>query len=79
MIIRGVARIRPRARRIAALARGHRAIARGSKRRRLCAPAMHGFGKAVQQQHQRRAGFAGGEGIEGEVRGNRKFFKSDHE
>jgi hypothetical protein len=39
---------------------------------------MHRFRKAVQQQHQRRAGFAGGEGIEGKAGCNRDFFKLGH-
>jgi len=36
---------------------------------------MHGFRKAVQQQHQRRAGFAGGEGVEGEAGLKGDFFE----
>jgi hypothetical protein len=78
MIIGGIARVRPRARRIAALTRRHRAIARARKCCHLCAPAMHGFGKAVQQQHQRRTRFAGDEGVEGQSRGGRDFFEAGH-
>ena len=78
VVMRGLARIRPRARRIAALGRRYRAIAGIPQRLDLRAPAMHGLGKAVQQQHQRRAGFAGDESIEGEVGGNRKLLMFDH-
>jgi len=70
IVIRGIARVRPRAGRIAALARRHRAIAGIGQRFQLRAPAMHGLGKAVQQQHQRRISLAGNEGVEGEVRGD---------
>ena len=67
MIIGGVARVRPRARRVTALIGRHRAIARGRKCRHLRAPAMHGFRKAVQQQHQPRAGLAGDQRVKGET------------
>jgi hypothetical protein len=66
MITGGVAGIRPRARQIAALARRNGAIARGCKGRHLRAPAMHGFGEAVEEQDQWRARFADGEGVEGQ-------------
>jgi hypothetical protein len=39
---------------------------------------MHGFGKAVQQEHQRRTRLAGDEGIEGEAWGNGDFFELGH-
>ncbi len=67
MIIGGVARVRPRARRIAPLARRDGAIARSRKCFYLRAPAMHGFRKAVQQQHQRCTGFARDERVKGET------------
>ena len=78
VIIGGVRDVGPRARRIAALARRHRAIARVRQRRHLRAPAMHRFRKAMQQQHQRRAGLAGGEGVEGQAGGKRDFFEMGH-
>jgi hypothetical protein len=31
---------------------------------------MHRFRKTVQQQYQRRTGLAGGDGVEGELRGD---------
>ena len=66
MIIGVVARIGPRARRIAALARRNRAIARTGKRIHLRPPALHRFGKTVQQQHQRRARLACDQSVESE-------------
>jgi hypothetical protein len=39
---------------------------------------MHRFGKAVQQQHQRRALLAGGEGVEGEGGCDGDFFELGH-
>jgi hypothetical protein len=39
---------------------------------------MHRFRKAVQQQHQRRTGFAGHEGVEGEIRSNADFLEMGH-
>jgi hypothetical protein len=39
---------------------------------------MHGFGKAVQQQHQRRTWLAGDEGVEGEAGREGDFFESGH-
>ena len=70
VVVGDVARIRPRARRIAALARRNGAIARRRKGGYLRAPAMHGFGEAVQEEDQWRAGIAGGEGVEGEGGGD---------
>ena len=67
VIVRGVAGGRARSRRIAALARRNRAIARGGEGGHLRAPAVHGFGEAVQQQDQRGVRSAGGEGVEGEA------------
>jgi hypothetical protein len=64
VIVRRVVRVGPCAGRIAALARRHRAIAGGGEGGHLRAPAVHGFGKAVQQQHQRSVRGAGGEGVE---------------
>ena len=49
LIVRAVARVGPRARRVAALARRHRAIAGGGQRRQLCAPHVERFRKAMQQ------------------------------
>jgi hypothetical protein len=72
-IVRGVARVRPRTGRIAALARRHGAVARRRQCRHLRAPAVHRFGKAVQQQHQRRAGLAGDQRVEGEGGGGGDF------
>ena len=66
VIIRGLSRIRPRARRIAALARRDRAIAGRRQRLDLRLPAPHRFRKAVQQQHQRRIGRTRDQGVEGE-------------
>ena len=74
VIIGGVADIRPRARPSSRAGSALRAIAGLGQRFHLRAPAMHGFGKAVQQQHQRRARFAGGEGVEGEGGGDGDFF-----
>jgi lysophospholipase L1-like esterase len=78
MIIRRLRGIGPRARRIAALARCERAIAFICQRRDLRVPAMHRFRKAVQQQHQRRAGLADGEDIEGQAGRNRDLFELGH-
>ena len=78
MIIRGVIGVRPRAGRIAALARSHRAIAGGGEGGHLCAPAMHGFRKAVQQQHQRRPGFAADEGVERQTGCDGDLFELGH-
>ena len=64
--MRKFTRIRPGARRIAALARRNGAIAHVAEGRDLRAPAMHRFRKAVQQQHQRRAGRARRDGVERE-------------
>ena len=73
-IVRKLTRIRPGARRIAALARRNGAIAHVAESRDLRAPAMHRFRKAVQQQHQRRPGCAGGDGIEDEMRRDGDLF-----
>ena len=78
MIIGAVADVRARARRITTLARRHRAITRIRQRRHLRAPAMHGFRKAVQQEHQRRPGLASGKGVEGEGGGGSDFFEVGH-
>jgi hypothetical protein len=40
---------------------------------------MHRFGKAMQQQHQRRAALAGREGIEGQAGGNGDLFWCRHD
>ena len=77
-VMRKFARIRPRARRIAALARCYGAIAHVAEGGDLRAPAMHRFRKAVQQQDQRRAGRAGGDGIEGEMRRDGDLFRCRH-
>ena len=64
MVVRRIARIRPRTRRIApALVRRDSAIAHIAEGAELHAPAIHRFRKAMQQQYQRRATFAGGEGV----------------
>ncbi len=73
-IVRKLARIRPRARRITALARRNGAIAHVTEAGDLRAPAMHRFRKAVQQQDQRRPRYAGGDGIEGEMRRDADLF-----
>src|SRR5258705_8930733 len=78
VIMRGIARIGPRACRIAALAWRDRAIAGITQRLDLRAPAMHRFGKAMQQQHQWRARRTGDEGVEGEVRGNPDCLEFGH-
>lgn len=39
---------------------------------------MHRFRNAVQQQHQRRTGLAGGEDLEGQAGGNRDLFELGH-
>jgi hypothetical protein len=78
VVVGDVARIRPRARRIAALARRNGAIARRRKGGYLRAPAMHGFGEAVQEEDQWRAGIAGGEGVEGEGGGGGDLGKLRH-
>ena len=67
-IVRKLARIRPGAGRIAALARRNGAIAHVAEAGDLRAPAVHRFRKAVQQQDQRRPGCAGGDGIEDQMR-----------
>ena len=54
-VVRGVGGVGPRARRIAALARRDRAISGRGQRLDLRSPGVERFGKAVQQQHQRRA------------------------
>jgi hypothetical protein len=77
-IVRKLAWIRPRAGRVTALARRNGAITHIAERRDLGAPAMHRFGKAVQQQHQRRAGLARDEGVEGEARGDGDLFLGRH-
>ncbi len=73
-VMRKLTRIRPGARRIAALARRYGAIAHVAESRDLRAPAMHRFRKAVQQQHQRRPGRAGGDGVEDEMRRDGDLF-----
>ena len=67
VIIGGVVWVGPRSGGIAALARSNRAITGGGEGGHLRAPAVHGFGEAVQQQHERRVRRAGGEGVEGEA------------
>ena len=67
VIARMIARIGASARRIAALARCDRPKTHVAERSSLRAPALHRFGKAVQQQHERRAGLARDQGVEGEV------------
>jgi hypothetical protein len=42
--------------------------------RHLCAPAVHRFRKAVQQQDQRRTALAGNEGVERQPRYGGDFF-----
>ena len=78
VIVGRIARIGPRGRRIAALARRDRAIAHVRKRRDLRPPAMEGLGKAMQQQHQRRTALARDEGVEGEIGGDGDFVHARH-
>ena len=77
-VMREFARVGPRARRIAALARCDSAVAHVAECRDLGAPAMHRVRKAVQQQHQRRTGLAGGDGVESEMRRDGDLFGSRH-
>ena len=76
VIARMIARIGPRAGRIAALARRHRAIAHVGQGGDLRVPAMHRFRKAVQQQHQRRAVLARDQRVEGRGEGRRKSVRA---
>ena len=78
VIIRRLVWIRPRARRITALARRDGAIASLRQRFDLRVPAMHRFRKAMQQQHQWRAWSAGREGIEGQGGGGGDFGEGGH-
>nr|WP_283813557.1 hypothetical protein [Bradyrhizobium paxllaeri] len=77
-VMRKFARIGAGARRIAALARRDGAITHVAERRDLRAPAMHRFRKAMQQQHQRRAGRAGRDGIEDEMWRDGDLFAVGH-
>ena len=77
-IIGGIVWIRPRARRVAALAWCHGAIAGRGQRFHLRVPAMHRFRKAVQQQHQRRVWLARDNGVEGEGGGDGDLRERGH-
>ena len=66
VIMRRVARVGPGAFRIAALTWRDGAMAHVGERAHLRTPAVHRFRKAVQQQHQRRAGLARDQRVEDE-------------